>query len=113
MGFPSLHAFCANGKKSDIPDWSDAHGNPNAIFSRWPTGGTTGPSKGVEISNANVVTMVELGLKHYVGNEPDDIVHLGRGTNYSCGRLIIINIFAPVSGTTVIQQKFCMCYCQY
>ena len=105
LGFPSLQAFCAKGKNSDIPDWSDPHGNPNAIFSRWPTGGTTGPSKGVEISNANVVTMVELGLKHYVGNEPDDIVHLAVAPiTHAAG--IIINIFAPVSGTTVIHKNF-------
>ena len=37
------------------------------FYSRWPTGGTTGPSKGVEMKNSNIVTMFELGIKHYIG----------------------------------------------
>ncbi len=105
LGHSSLESFCENGVGTEIPDWSDPHGNPNAIFSRWPTGGTTGPSKGVEISNANVVTMVELGINHYVNNQTDDIVHLAVAPiTHAAG--LIINIFAPVAGTTVIHKSF-------
>ena len=32
-----------------IKDTTDPFSSPDSIYSRWPTGGTTGPSKGVEM----------------------------------------------------------------
>lgn len=104
-GHPSLEQFCAAGSSTAIPDWSDPFSAGDAVFSRWPTGGTTGPSKGVEITNHNVVTMFELGLKHYVGDRTDDIVHLAVAPiTHAAG--IIIPIFAAEGGTTVIHENF-------
>ena len=97
-GAPMLTAFCAAGAGVEIPDWSDAFGAPAGPFSRWPTGGTTGPSKGVEMSNASVVTMIELGLKHYVAGREDDIVHLAVAPiTHAAGAIIVI--FSAVGGT--------------
>ena len=102
---PSLDTFWAGGTCTELPDLSDPFGSPYAVFSRWPTGGTTGPSKGVEISNHNVVTMFELGLKHYVGSKTDDIVHLAVAPiTHAAG--IIIGIFAAENGATVIHGSF-------
>ena len=102
---PLLTAFCAAGVGLEIPDWSDAFGAPDGPFSRWPTGGTTGPSKGVEMSNASVVTMIELGLKHYVAGREDDIVHLAVAPiTHAAGAIIVI--FSAVGGTTVVLPGF-------
>jgi acyl-CoA synthetase (AMP-forming)/AMP-acid ligase II len=104
-GHPSLAQFCAAGKGAVVPDWSDPFGAPHQPFARWPTGGTTGPSKGVEMSNANIVTMYELGLRHYVGGRSDDIVHLAVAPiTHAAG--VIIGIFAAVGGTTVVLPGF-------
>jgi fatty-acyl-CoA synthase len=104
-GVPTLAAFCAAGKHVEIPDWSDPFGAPSGPFSRWPTGGTTGPSKGVEMSNASVVTMIELGLKHYVAGRENDIVHLAVAPiTHAAGAIIVI--FAAVGGTTVVLPGF-------
>ena len=46
------------------------------MFSRDAHGGTTGPSKGVEMTNQNIITMFELGIKHYVDSFEGQIVHL-------------------------------------
>ncbi|MGR8918456.1 MAG: AMP-binding protein, partial [Gammaproteobacteria bacterium] len=104
-GCASLEEFCAAAADFDLPDLSDPYGAPDAVFARWPTGGTTGPSKGVEITNANIVTMMELGLKHYVGDDPDDIVHLAVAPITHAAGLTTC-VFAAVSGATVIHESF-------
>jgi fatty-acyl-CoA synthase len=102
---PSLATFSEAGKDIEIPDWSDPFGAPNTIFSRWPTGGTTGPSKGVEMTNANIVAMFELGLKHYIGEGIKDIVHLAVAPiTHAAG--VIIGIFSAVAGTTIVHPTF-------
>ncbi|MGE0483941.1 MAG: class I adenylate-forming enzyme family protein [Gammaproteobacteria bacterium] len=101
----TLEAFRAAGQGRVLPDRSDPFGAPTQVFSRWPTGGTTGPSKGVEMTNANIVTMFELGLTHYVGTRRDDIVHLAVAPiTHAAG--VIIGIFAAVGGTTVVHPGF-------
>jgi len=102
---PSLESFCAAGKDSVLIDWSDPFGAPQAVFARWPTGGTTGPAKGVEISNLAITTMVELGLRHYIGEQEADVVHLAVAPiTHAAGA--IITIFAAVSGKTVVLPAF-------
>ncbi len=104
-GSPALASFCAAGAATPVPDWSDAFGSPGLAFSRWPTGGTTGPSKGVEMTNQNIVTMFELGLKHYVGPHTGDIVHLAVAPiTHAAG--VIIGIFGTEGGTTVVHAGF-------
>ncbi|MEQ8663817.1 MAG: AMP-binding protein, partial [Gammaproteobacteria bacterium] len=104
-GVPTLEDFCAAGDGTPLPDWSDPFGAPEHVFSRWPTGGTTGPSKGVEMTNANIVAMFELGLTHYVGARTDDIVHLAVAPiTHAAG--VIIGIFAAVGGTTIVHPGF-------
>ena len=103
--YQSLAAFTEAGRGSVIPDWSDAFGAPDVVFSRWPTGGTTGPSKGVEISNRSVTAMIELGLNCYVGDQANEIVHLAVAPiTHAAG--VVITIYAAVSGTTIVLPTF-------
>ncbi|MCZ6894113.1 MAG: AMP-binding protein [Gammaproteobacteria bacterium] len=102
---PSLDAFCKSGAGTQIPDWSDPFSASDHVFSRWPTGGTTGPSKGVEMTNRSIVTMFELGLRHYVGERTDDIVHLAVAPiTHAAG--LMIGVFAAAGGTTVVHPGF-------
>ena len=101
----SLQEFIEAGHATEIPDWSDAFGAPDVVFSRWPTGGTTGPSKGVEISNRAATTMIELGLNCYVGDESREIVHLAVAPiTHAAG--VVITIYAAVGGTTIVLPAF-------
>ena len=103
--YPALDAFCEQANAAQIPDWSDPFGAPDLVFSRWPTGGTTGPSKGVEISNRAICTMFELGLRHYVGERTEDIVHLAVAPiTHAAG--VVITIYAAVGGTTIVLPGF-------
>lgn len=103
--YPSLQTFCEAGETTDLVDWSDPFGAPDVVFSRWPTGGTTGPSKGVEISNRSVCAMIELGLQCYVGEQTEDIVHLAVAPiTHAAG--VVITIYAAVAGTTIVLPQF-------
>ena len=101
----SLSEFVRAGSNTELPDWSDAFGAPDVVFSRWPTGGTTGPSKGVEISNRSVSTIIELGLNCNVGDEANGIVHLAVAPiTHAAG--VVITIYAAVAGTTIVLPAF-------
>jgi hypothetical protein len=50
-GDPSLDQFIANSELDSLPDFSDPFGKPDDIVGLFPTGGTTGPSKGVVVTN--------------------------------------------------------------
>ena len=101
----SLKEFCEEIDESDIPDFSDPFGAPDAVFSRWPTGGTTGPSKGVEMKNSNIVTMFELGLKHYVGEDDKNIVHLAVAPiTHAAG--LLVGIFSACNGLNIVHENF-------
>ncbi len=103
--YPSLQDFCAAAGAEPTPDWSDPFGAPDVIFGRWPTGGTTGPSKGVEISNRSICTMIELGLKHYIDGREDEVVHLAVAPITPAAG-VIISIYAAVGGKTVVLPEF-------
>lgn len=103
--YPSLSDFCDQSDVTKTPDWSDPFGAPDRIFARWPTGGTTGPSKGVEISNRSICTMIELGLRHYIGEGTEKVVHLAVAPiTHAAG--VVISIYAAVAGTTVVLPEF-------
>jgi len=102
---PSLQSFCDAGMGTVIPDWSDPFGAPDVIFSRWPTGGTTGPSKGVEMSNQSIITMIELGLENYLAGQTTDVVHLAVAPITHAAGLIIV-VMAARGGTTVVLSGF-------
>jgi acyl-CoA synthetase (AMP-forming)/AMP-acid ligase II len=58
-GDPSLESFMKQGDGVEMPEWGDARGNPDRLAGLVPTGGTTGPAKGVMVTNLSWGTMVE------------------------------------------------------
>ena len=59
----SLDAFMAEGDGIEEADWGDPYGNPSDGVGIFPTGGTTGPSKGVWVTNTGWGTMLETAMK--------------------------------------------------
>ena len=101
----SVEDFIRTSADYHINDSLDPFGSPDSIFSRWPTGGTTGPSKGVEMKNSNIVTMFELGIKHYIGTREKDIVHLAVAPiTHAAG--LLIGIFSACKGLNIIHENF-------
>jgi fatty-acyl-CoA synthase len=56
---PSLDSFVQQGLEGEEIEWGDAHGNLERLVGLVPTGGTTGPAKGVMVTSLSWGTMVE------------------------------------------------------
>lgn len=74
-GDPSLDQFIANSELDSLPDFSDPFGKPDDVVGLFPTGGTTGPSKGVVVTNLGWGTMIET-LAQAVDGRTDSPVSL-------------------------------------
>jgi len=61
---PSLAQFMERGAQADVPDWADARGNPGRLVGLVPTGGTTGPAKGVRVTSDSWGAFIETAA-HY------------------------------------------------
>jgi acyl-CoA synthetase (AMP-forming)/AMP-acid ligase II len=48
---PSLETFMARGQDAEEIGWADPTGNPDRLVGLVPTGGTTGPAKGVKVTS--------------------------------------------------------------
>lgn len=72
---PSLDQFLAAAPPTPLPDFSDPFGRPDDVVGLFPTGGTTGPSKGVVVTNLGWGTMLET-LGDVVGGRTTDPVSL-------------------------------------
>jgi len=56
---PSLESFVAQGSGGEKRDWGDPRGNVDRLVGLVPTGGTTGPAKGVMVTSLSWGTMME------------------------------------------------------
>jgi fatty-acyl-CoA synthase len=72
---PSLDQFIADVTDATLPDFSDPFGAPDGVVGLFPTGGTTGPSKGVVVTNLGWGTMLET-LGAAVGSGVEDPISL-------------------------------------
>ena len=61
----SLEAFMDRGSAATIPDWADAHGNLEQLMGLVPTGGTTGPARGVRVTNLAWGTLMESAMRYW------------------------------------------------
>ena len=62
---PSLAQFMELGAQADVPDWADARGNPGRLVGLVPTGGTTGPAKGVRVTSDSWGAFIETAARYW------------------------------------------------
>ena len=72
-GNPSLETFMQTGEGTEDLDWGDAHGNLDRLAGLVPTGGTTGPAKGVMVTNLSWGTMTELAHQNLRCDDIDPV----------------------------------------
>jgi len=65
---PSLQTFMKQGSGATELDWADAYGNIDWLAGLVPTGGTTGPAKGVRVTNLAWGTMTEMAGRYWRGD---------------------------------------------
>ena len=65
---PSLETFMKQGTSATELGWADAYGNIDWLAGLVPTGGTTGPAKGVRVTNLAFGTMTEMAGRYWRGD---------------------------------------------
>ena len=64
----SLETFIKQGSRASELEWADAYGNIDWLAGLVPTGGTTGPAKGVRVTNLAFGTMTEMAGRYWRGD---------------------------------------------
>ncbi len=85
-------------------DGNDAFGNLQQIMGLVPTGGTTGPARGVRVTNLAWGTMAEMAMHYWTRGHQRSCLPLHRATLSRC-RVVAFTMFA-MGGTNVILPGF-------
>lgn len=103
-GNPSLEAFMERALEGEVPDWGDAYGNPDRPMGLVPTGGTTGPAKGVRVTNLALGTMAELAAHYWLGDGEHPVCLTTAPLSHAAG--VLAFAMGSVGATNVIMPKF-------
>ena len=102
---PSLASFLAQGADAQEPDWADAHGNlDRMMMGLVPTGGTTGPARGVRVTNLAWGTMTEMATQYWRGGDCTPVCLCTAPLSHAAG-VVAFTMFA-LGGTNVILPGF-------
>jgi fatty-acyl-CoA synthase len=108
---PSLDEFMqggadanADGPTSPEIEWADARGNPDRLVGLVPTGGTTGPAKGVRVTSLSWGTMTEMA-SHYWRSESREPVCLCVAPLSHAAGVVAFTMFS-LGATNVVMPGF-------
>jgi fatty-acyl-CoA synthase len=121
-GNPSLESFMESAgadTSGDLPrdsdcdtaphapevDGNDAYGNLHEIMGLVPTGGTTGPARGVRVTNLSWSTMTEMALRYWKSADDTDPVCLCTAPLSHAAGVVAFAILA-LGGTNVVLPGF-------
>jgi fatty-acyl-CoA synthase len=101
---PSLEEFMASSRDAEESDWGDEYGNLDRLVGLVPTGGTTGPAKGVCVTSLAWGTMTEMAT-HYWRGETAQPTCLNTAPLSHAAGVVAFTMFA-LGATNVIMPKF-------
>ncbi len=101
---PSLHGFLAQGDNTEELVWADEYGNLDRLVGLVPTGGTTGPAKGVRVTNLAWGTMAEMASHYWRADDPNPVCLNTAPLSHAAG-VVAFTVFT-FGATNVIMPKF-------
>ncbi len=101
---PSLATFIARGSRTEDRDWADSYGNIDRLVGLVPTGGTTGPAKGVRVTSMSWGTMTEMATHYWRGNGVDPVCLNIAPLSHAAG--VVAFTMCALGATNVIMPKF-------
>jgi len=101
---PSLETFMKEGVGAAELDWADPYGNLDWLAGLVPTGGTTGPAKGVRVTNLAWGTMTELAGQYWRGNCAYPICLNTAPLSHAAG--VLAFALCSMGATHVVMPKF-------
>lgn len=103
-GHPSLNSFMDSGAAAPDFDWADEYGNPDRLVGLVPTGGTTGPAKGVRVTSLAWGTMTEMASHYWCSDDLDPVCLNTAPLSHAAG-VVAFTMFT-LGATNVIMPKF-------
>jgi fatty-acyl-CoA synthase len=98
----------AGGADGDLnfadPQGSDAYGNLAQMMGLVPTGGTTGPARGVRVTNLAWGTMTEMATRYWNADDADPVCLCTAPLSHAAG-VVAFTMFA-IGGTNIILPGF-------
>ena len=104
QGDPSLEQFMARNKPPEEADWGDPLGNPDRLVGLVPTGGTTGPARGVRVTTLSWAMFTEMAW-HYWRCEGIDPMCLSTAPLSHAAGVVSFAMFT-LGATNVIMSRF-------
>jgi len=101
---PSLETVMARGAAAEEIDWADEYGNLDRLVGLVPTGGTTGPAKGVRVTSLAWGTMTEMATHYWRGSGVDPVCLNIAPLSHAAG-VVAFTMFA-LGATNVIMPRF-------
>jgi fatty-acyl-CoA synthase len=101
---PSLEIFMEYGASTDEVEWADEYGNPDRLVGLVPTGGTTGPAKGVRVTSLAWGTMTEMASQYWKSDAPNPVCLNTAPLSHAAG-VVAFTMFTH-GATNVIMPKF-------
>jgi acyl-CoA synthetase (AMP-forming)/AMP-acid ligase II len=101
---PSLETFMQRSLANGELDWADAQGNIDRLVGLVPTGGTTGPAKGVQVTSLAWGTMTEMATHYWRGSGTAPVCLNTAPLSHAAG-VVAFTMFA-IGATNVIMPKF-------
>jgi len=101
---PSLEEFMDTGSILNEVDWADPFGNQDQLVGLVPTGGTTGPAKGVRVTNLAWGTMIEMASHYWRTGDTEPICLSTAPLSHAAG--VVAFAMFPLGATNVIMPGF-------
>ena len=101
---PSLARFMEQGGSGHARDWADPRGNPARLVGLVPTGGTTGPAKGVRVTSDSWGAFVEMA-GHYWQCEDGAPICLSTAPLSHAAGVVAFALFT-IGATNVVLPRF-------
>ena len=103
-GDPALESFTKRASEGEEIDWADACGNVERLVGLVPTGGTTGPAKGVMVSSLSWGTMTELAGQCLRCEDIDPVCLSTAPLSHAAG--VVAFAMFPLGATNVVMPGF-------
>ena len=102
---PSLQEFMKRGEGTEEIDWGDAQGNLDRLAGLVPTGGTTGPAKGVMVTSLAWGSMTEMASHYWSGGGDFEPVCLSTAPlSHAAG--VVAFAMSTLGATNVVMPGF-------
>ena len=101
---PSLACFSEKGDTAQGRDWADPRGNPTRLVGLVPTGGTTGPAKGVRVTSDSWGAFTEMAAHYWQCEECAPVCLSTAPLSHAAG--VVAFALFTIGATNVVLPKF-------